>query len=69
MWLRLTEQATGTIVWANSDLVTHVFDLTKGSSVGCKIVFTNSSEVVVKEMTDWVMSHLTETSIASATMT
>lgn len=69
MWLRLTEQATGVTVWANSDLVTHVFDLPKGTSVGCKLVFTNASEVVVKEMIDWVMAHLTETSIASGTMT
>ncbi|HZO82051.1 MAG TPA: hypothetical protein VFB33_10200 [Candidatus Binataceae bacterium] len=69
MWLRLTEQATGATVWANSDLVTHVFDSPKGASVGCKLVFTNSNELAVREVIDWVMAHLTETSISSATMT
>jgi hypothetical protein len=69
MWLKLTEQATGLTVWANSELVTHLFELPKGATVGCKLVFSNSSELVVKELIDWVMAHLTETSIASATMT
>ena len=69
MWLKLTEQATGLRLWANSDLVTHVCELSKEAGAGCKLIFSNSNELAVKEPIDWVMAHLTETSIASATMT
>jgi uncharacterized protein YlzI (FlbEa/FlbD family) len=70
MWLKLTGQTTGLRVWANSDLVTHVCELPEGrADRGCKLVFSNSNELVVKESVDWVMAHLTETSLASATMT
>lgn len=69
MWLKLTEQTTGLRVWANSDLATHVCELPEGPDRGCKLIFSNSNELAVKESVDWVMAHLTETSLASATMT
>lgn len=67
MWLKLTEQANGLIVWANSELVTNVSELPEGA--GCKLVFSGGNELIVNETIDWVMAHLTEISMASATMT
>ncbi len=58
MWLELTDQATNQAVLVNSSLITHMTELPQGAAVGCKIFFSNSIELVVKERLDRLMERL-----------
>lgn len=58
MWLELTDQATNQGVLVNSSLITHMTELPQGAAAGCKIFFTNSVELVVKERLDRLMERL-----------
>jgi hypothetical protein len=58
MWLELTDQATNQAVLVNSSLITHMTELPQGAAAGCKIFFTNSIELVVKERIDRLMERL-----------
>lgn len=58
MWLELTDQATNQAVLVNSSLITHMAELPQGAAAGCKVFFTNSIELVVKERLDRLMERL-----------
>lgn len=58
MWLELTDQGTNQAVWVNSSLVTHLAELPKGATSGCKLFFTNSLELIVTEPLDRIMERL-----------
>ncbi len=58
MWLELTDQGTNQAVWVNSSLVTHMTELPQGAAAGCKLLFTNSLELIVKERLDRIMERL-----------
>jgi len=58
MWLELTDQGTNQAIWVNSSLVTHMAELPQGTAAGCKLFFTNSLELIVKERLDRIMERL-----------
>lgn len=58
MWLELTDEATNLAVLVNSSLITHMIELPQDAAGGCKLFFTNSIELVVKEGLDRLMERL-----------
>ena len=65
MWLKLTEQTTNQTVLVNSERVCHMIARPNGTA-GCKIVFSDSCEVAIKEPFDWVAQHLVDIQRPSA---
>ena len=74
MWLKLTEQTANQTVLINSERVCHIIDATKVNTAnreaaGCKIVFSDSCQITVKEPFDEVMQHLVDILRSSALTT
>lgn len=74
MWLKLTEQIANQAVLINSDRVCHIIaaidaDASNGETAGCKIVFSDSCQVAVKERFEEVMQHLVDILRSSALTT
>lgn len=58
MWLELTDRHTNQAVWVNSDLVTHVIELPEDAAPGCRLFFSNSVELAVREGFERISEYL-----------